>query len=288
MTNPEDEYYKAGRLFLGQLPSADRAELRKYFLGWVIKGFFLPLMFVYFSGSVSYLTRTSFVDVSRSLGGFVGYVTSLSVSIDLAFVSIGYVLTLRLTNSHIRSPNNLFWGWIVTLLVYAPFFSLFGNRYLGYNDNNNWLDMFGPGWGAVVYAWGFAIVVTKIGWVWSNMSFGIRFSNLTNRGIITNGPYRWFRHPSYLFKNISWWLLSVPFFSVEGYETALRHTLLLVGVNTIYFLRAKAEEIHLSQDPTYVDYALWVEENGALRGLRAVLPFIRYVPPQAARPIPEG
>ena len=38
-----------------------------------------------------------------------------------------------------------------------------------------------------------------------------RFSNLTHRGIITNGPYRYSKHPAYLAKNLSWWLVSMPF-----------------------------------------------------------------------------
>ncbi|MFY0310193.1 methyltransferase family protein [Leisingera sp. D0M16] len=292
MDTPEDGYFHAGNLFLGRLALADRAALLDYGFGWLIKGFFLPLMFVYFSGNAAYLLKTPLTAAVESFPAFVSYTGRLAVGVDLAFVSIGYVLTLRLTNSHIRSCNPLFWGWVVTLAMYVPFFSVIGRKYLEYNDGIGWLDMFGGSWGAWVFLWGAAIITSKVLWAWANASFGIRFSNLTHRGIITNGPYRWTRHPSYLFKNISWWLLSVPFFTTEGAAEALRHCLLLLGINGIYFLRAKAEEKHLSEDPTYVAYALWIEQHGMLRWLGRLIPMLRYCPPKglapAPAPVPDG
>jgi hypothetical protein len=45
-------------------------------------------------------------------------------------------------------------------------------------------------------------------------------------------------------------------------------------VSTIYFLRAKTEERHLSKDPAYVEYALWMDEHGWLRFLNRV-PLVR-------------
>ncbi len=278
MTEPEDGYLHAGYLFLGRLARADRTALLDHALGWLIKGFFLPLMFVYFSGAAAYLLNTPLSSTVETFPAFVSYMGRLAVGVDLAFVSIGYVLTLRIANSHIRSCNPLFWGWVVTLAMYVPFFSVIGRKYLEYNDGLGWLDMIG-GWGPGVFLWGAAIIAAKLLWAWANASFGIRFSNLTHRGIITNGPYRWTRHPSYLFKNISWWLLSVPFFTTEGMGEALRHSLLLLGINGIYFLRAKAEEKHLSEDPVYVAYALWIEQHGKLRWLGRRMPFLRYKPP---------
>ncbi|MEW2911314.1 isoprenylcysteine carboxylmethyltransferase family protein [Leisingera sp. JC11] len=281
MEAPGDGYLHAGHLVLGRLDKVDWDVLRDYGLGWLIKGFFLPLMFVYFSGNASYLLKTPLTAAMESFPAFVSYMGRMTVGIDLAFVSIGYVLTLRITNSHIRSCNPLFWGWAVTLAMYVPFFSVIGRKYLEYNDGLGWLDMLG-GWGPGIVLWGGAIIAAKVLWAWANASFGIRFSNLTHRGIITNGPYRWTRHPSYLFKNISWWLLSVPFFTTEGASEALRLSLLLLGINGIYVLRAKAEERHLSEDPAYVAYALWIERHGKLRWLGRLLPVLRYAPPATA------
>jgi hypothetical protein len=57
---------------------------------------------------------------------------------------------------------------------------------------------------------------------------------------------------------------------------ALRNCCLLGLVNLVYYVRARTEEQHLSRDPTYVAYALWINEHGLLRGLSRLLPFARY------------
>ena len=101
-------------------------------------------------------------------------------------------------------------------------------------------------------------------------SFGGRFSNLTHRGIITNGPYRYTKHPAYLAKNLSWWLLAMPFMVSDGVGAALSRCALLLCLNALYYLRAKTEERHLALDPVYVAYAAWIDEHGLLRWLNRV------------------
>src|SRR5262249_16502446 len=94
--------------------------------------------------------------------------------------------------------------------------------------------------------------------------------------------YRWSKHPAYVTKNISWWLTALPFVAVDGnVANAVKRCLMLLFVNFIYFMRAKTEERHLSRDPTYVKYALWMNENGWLKFLNRV-PGMRYVPPPVA------
>ena len=61
---------------------------------------------------------------------------------------------------------------------------------------------------------------------------------------------------------------------------ALRGCLMLGLVNYIYYLRARTEERHLSRDPTYVAYALWMNEHGILKWLGRVAPILRYAPPK--------
>jgi hypothetical protein len=46
----------------------------------------------------------------------------------------------------------------------------------------------------------------------------------------------------------------------------------------MYFMRAKTEERHLSRDPVYVQYALWMNEHGVLRFLNRI-PGLKYKPP---------
>lgn len=105
----------------------------------------------------------------------------------------------------------------------------------------------------------------------STISFGLRFSNLTNRGIITSGPYRFTKHPAYITKNLSYWMVSVPFVEPLGWQVALMHCARLVAVNLIYYTRAKTEERHLMRDLDYRAYAEWIAQHGLFARMRHAL-----------------
>jgi protein-S-isoprenylcysteine O-methyltransferase Ste14 len=123
----------------------------------------------------------------------------------------------------------------------------------------------------VLYAlWGSLILVLVVIYVWATIAFGARFSNLTHRGIITSGPYRYTKHPAYLAKNLSWWLVSMPFMFGVSPLTSLRCCVLLLMLNGVYYLRAKTEERHLSLDPDYRRYAQWIDQHGLLRGISGI------------------
>src|SRR5208282_5890272 len=114
----------------------------------------------------------------------------------------------RLLDTHIRSVEPTVAGWLVALICYQPFYSVIGRFYLQYEDNTYWDNW--P-WPALQAVWGAAIIALASIYALSTVAFGLRFSNLTHRGIITSGPYRFTKHPAYLSKNLSWWLISVPF-----------------------------------------------------------------------------
>ena len=120
-------------------------------------------------------------------------------------------------------------------------------------------------------------------YAWATVIFGIRFSNLTYRGIITNGPYRFSRHPAYLSKNLFWWFATLPFFATSGSLTdAVRNTVLLAMVSGVYFWRAKTEEMHLlSEDAKYREYHAWMARNAPItRGLSRLGRMLRPRGPQ--------
>ena len=73
--------------------------------------------------------------------------------------------------------------------------------------------------------------------------------------------------------------VSVPFISDQGWQMGLRNCCLLALLNLIYFARARTEERHLSRDPDYVAYALWINDHGLLRHVGRLLPFLRYRAP---------
>ena len=112
---------------------------------------------------------------------------------------------------------------------------------------------------------GVVLVVLTAIYAWATVAFGLRFSNLTDRGILTHGPYAFTKHPAYLSKNLFWWISGLPFLVASHSLTdAVRNTVLMAAVSGIYYWRAKTEEWHLSPDPDYRAYADWMGKYGAI------------------------
>jgi protein-S-isoprenylcysteine O-methyltransferase Ste14 len=231
--------------------------------GWAIKAFFLPLMFVYVVGDLGGFWSGPLLPAPVDFEHIFPRLIDLLYLFDVFLAAITYALTLRPLDSHIRSADPTVAGWLVCLALYPPFNAVTG-KILPYDqDGLFWGKVFAP-YPALYVLWGVAILVLVAIYAWSTAAFGLRFSNLTHRGIITNGPYRWSKHPAYLSKNLSWWMISVPFVAGAGWFQAVQSCLLLGGVNLIYFLRARTEERHLSADPVYRDYAAFIAERGLL------------------------
>lgn len=269
MSRPLDGYWHMGKLVTLQWEAVNRQILGQHLLGWLIKGFFLPLMFTYMCNDLGKFLAYDFTQLV-SFKFWFDFLYDTLYFIDVGLVSMGYLMSLRLTDTHLRSAEPTALGWIAALLCYEPFWSLIGRQYLAYDTNFKWGTWL---WNTpLLYGlWGCLILLLVGTYVWATVAFGARFSNLTHRGIITNGPYSWTKHPAYIAKNLSWWMISIPFMAQGTPDETLRHCLLLLALNGVYIFRAKTEEWHLSRDPVYVEYACWIEQHGIFR-------FLRYLP----------
>lgn len=261
----EDGLWQLGRVLSGHAGDAVPREVGQLLLGWLVKAFFMALMFAFFCNDLVRLLGTDPASLHNQDRLFEFSIFALYF-IDVALVSMTYLVSLRLTDTHLRSTEPTLLGWATALICYQPFNSL---PYLDYQGPHEW------GWWLGQYeiasdVWGSAILATVVIYVWATVAFGGRFSNLTHRGIITNGPYRYTKHPAYLAKNLSWWLVSMPFMYAGNWPDTVRRCLLLGALNVIYYLRAKTEERHLSQDPVYLQYAAWIDAHGALRFLNRI------------------
>jgi protein-S-isoprenylcysteine O-methyltransferase Ste14 len=268
MREPQDGLWQLGQLLLGRWRGLDLALIGQHLLGWLVKGFFLPLMFTYFCDNLNKLLHYD-LKLLHSFQGLYDWAYFFMYFIDVSLVSMTYLMALKATDTQIRSTEPSMFGWVIALVCYQPFWSLISRQYIDYDTGVSW-----GGWlGGVPWlygVWAGLILLMVAVYVWATISFGARFSNLTHRGIITNGPYRYTKHPAYLAKNLSWWLISTPFILSGGVEATLRRCLLLVLLNVIYYLRAKTEERHLGLDPVYRRYSEWIEAHGLLRGLNRI------------------
>jgi protein-S-isoprenylcysteine O-methyltransferase Ste14 len=258
----DDAYILWGRLvFRGRRPT-NWKPVREMLAGWMVKAFFLPLMITYLSTDADHIgaSLATAMNAPFSLATF-RFMYDLSFTMDLMLGTVGYLCTLRILDTHVRSAEPTTLGWLVALVCYQPFWSLISSQYIHYQGTmfwDNWLISV-P---IVRIIWGTVIIALVFSYALSTIAFGLRFSNLTNRGIITSGPYRFTKHPAYITKNLSFWMVSVPFIEPLGWRIALTHCVALAAVNLLYFLRAKTEERHLMSDPDYRAYAEWIAKNG--------------------------
>lgn len=277
---PRDGLWNFGNIFCFQWSDVSRSIAQDFFRGWIIKGFFLPMMFGYFCYSLQEVLSFDISSEYHFLEIY-GLLYILAYLFDLSVSTVGYFSTIRPLDTHIRSTNPFALGWIVAIMCYVPFWPFVSVNFLNYNDDLEWGHWL---WNnTILYnIWGTLILVCLFVYIYATAQFGCRFSNLTNRGIITSGPYRWTKHPAYISKNISWWLIAIPFISNDGsFTTAFRNCLLLACVNGIYYLRARTEEWHLYQDPTYVKYAMWINKNGIIASCRNNV--MKIIPTRAGR-----
>ncbi|HEY1695461.1 MAG TPA: isoprenylcysteine carboxylmethyltransferase family protein [Polyangiaceae bacterium] len=277
MLDPRDAYWQLGRVLLLHPEDARRADLAGHARSWLVKAFYLPLFVVYTQGQIGGVLGFDLAGAHASNLRAYHFVDETIFALDVMYATVGYVLSLRILDTHVRSAEPTMLGWVVALECYMPFWGRISSPlYLRYDGVG--FEAWFAGHDALRWAWAGAILALEGIYVLATFAFGLRFSNLTHRGILTNGPYRFTKHPAYVAKNLSWWLITLPFVPHHGWVDAIKSSLALLGVNVVYFLRAKTEERHLSRDPTYVAYALWMNEHGLLRFLRRV-PFLRYVAP---------
>jgi protein-S-isoprenylcysteine O-methyltransferase Ste14 len=283
MRDPHDAYWQLGRVVLGHREDANRAELANHFRGWLVKAFFIPLFIVFLNNQINGILTYDLRGLQWSSLRLYHFSSDFVYALDVLYATVGYCLALRVFDAHLRSAEPTMFGWVVALECYQPFWGrLSSSMYLHYDGIGfeTWLN------GHLTFRWVWAAVILGLEGIYllATFAFGVRFSNLTHRGILTNGPYRFSKHPAYIAKNLSWWLITLPFIPYHGWVDALKSTLALGGVSTIYFLRARTEERHLSRDPTYVAYAKWIDTHGMLRFLNRIK-FFRYRAPAAAAPV---
>jgi hypothetical protein len=98
MPHPQDALWQAGRLVLGRWHGLDPRLLWQYALGWLVKAFFLPLMFTYFCDGLHQLLHYD-VALLRTFHGFYDWGFFSLYFIDLALVSMTYAMSLRATDT---------------------------------------------------------------------------------------------------------------------------------------------------------------------------------------------
>ncbi len=282
MVDPRDGAWHFGAMLIGREPY-DPEEIKSHFRSWAVKGFFCAFMISILPPGFQYIVNLDIADMSMNPVRIAGGLIELLFVVDVQMAMVGYLLTMKPLDAHIRSANPYLSGWVAALICYPPFILMGDGGPLAYHYNTaDWAHWFAD-YPVLLWFWGAWLVFLTGVYAWATVIFGLRFSNLTYRGIITNGPYRFTRHPAYLSKNLFWWCATMPFIvTSDSFSDMVRNTAILAAVSAVYYWRAKTEERHLGgEDPKYRQYYDWMEQNAPItKGLARLIHFVRPRGPQ--------
>jgi protein-S-isoprenylcysteine O-methyltransferase Ste14 len=269
LVEPRDPTWHFGALLVGREPF-DPAKVWIHLRAWAVKGFFTAFMLMIVPGGFQNLVAPDWSAFFLTPVGIATLLITLMFVIDEQIGSVGYILTMKPLDAQIRSANPYLAGWVAALMCYPPFQMMSpDDRPLYYLadtwGDDTWFHVF-AGNMPMLWVWAVWLIFLTAVYAWATVAFGIRFSNLTYRGVLTGGPYAYTRHPAYLAKNTFWWSASMPFLVTTGsVSEAVRNAVLLGCVSAIYFWRARTEERHLlAEDPKYGEYHAWMSRHGLI------------------------
>lgn len=216
----------------------------------LVKFFFLPLMLNFLLGNfysvkngISELpTITTLINLNSFNQLIFPILISLIFFIDTLYFAFGYASESKSLKNKLRSVEPTLLGWAVALVCYPPFNNTF-TKYVGWFPQTN---VFASTITKTFFLKA-SIIFFLLIYLSATLALGAKSSNLTNRGIVSRGPYKIVRHPAYISKNISWFIMILPIISLKVLMSFL-------AWSTIYHLRTITEERHLSQDQDYREY----------------------------------
>ncbi len=283
LENPRDAAWHFGAMLIGREPW-DAGEVKRHWLAWIVKGFFCAFMISIVPGGFGAVVRFDWSHAFHDPVEFATLLIETMFMIDVQIAMVGYLLTCKPLDAQIRTANPHLGAWVAALMCYPPFILMGDGGVLDYRHNSAEWPFWLQGHDVLLWIWAGALVFLTAAYAWATVAFGLRFSNLTYRGVLTNGPYAFTRHPAYLSKNTYWWLASLPFLVTSGSMVdAIRNTTILALVSGVYYWRARTEEKHLlAEDAKYREYHAWMAQHGPItRTLRRLTKAIMPVRPVA-------
>jgi protein-S-isoprenylcysteine O-methyltransferase Ste14 len=236
-------------LAVGLSPAAKQAALVL-----LLKFFFAPLMINWCLGHTAELGKAlvhGWDGIREGIRGralFDGWlfwaIFQLILFVDTLLFTVGYIVETPALRNRIRSVDPTFFGWAICLACYPPF-NDFTSRFLPWQSS----DFPSFQQTTVHFIANMTLLVALAVYSWASVALGFKASNLTNRGIVSHGPYAVVRHPAYAAKNLAWWIGALPnlylVFSGGDLRQAAIALISLCGWTMIYLLRAITEERHL-------------------------------------------
>lgn len=263
LDNPCDEYYQIS-LMINHKANIDIQTIKRFLLKTLVKVIFIPFMY---SGFIDLLTILLHMDLKLNMHNLNKILFNFGVSLDMLVGTFGYLFSFKLIDNDIKDTESNLLGWLFALLCYPPLLWIM-NQINHQQDALTWENIIPND--TLFYM--FFFVVINLLWVvyWlATFEFGMTFSNLSWRGLINKGVYRYTKHPAYISKNLYWWLNTLPFCGVTLFSLAWWQNILgLTFVSLIYYGRAWSEEKHLNNFSDYRKYSQRIDKIGIFRYIK--------------------
>ncbi len=225
---------------------------------WALKAIFIPL----YGASLFALVNLGLTTDMAAPLGWLMLIVVFAYTVDLTFGLTGYLFASNDLAPTMRSTQRLVIGWIVCLACYGPVFAHWPAFEAVVHAEIGWPEQLVAG--PVTIAAAIALLGLLALYASASVHFGLRFSNLSNRGVVAAGPYRLMKHPAYFAHAANAWLIALVLMPAGGIELGLSQWLVPVAFTALYWARARTEEMHLREDPAYVAYADWIDRHGLL------------------------
>ncbi len=244
-------FYKSNLIKKSKL---NNKRIKKVLLVYLVNFFFLTLMvhflesqFDGFSSAIATVLSNDFANKTffKQYHSIYLVLYNLLFIIDVGIAIIGYTVASRWLDNRTKSVDMTMGGWFVAIMCYPPMNSGFSSYFITYNSSSTHNIVTSE---VILMILMTLILIAFTIYVWATVVLSFKFSNLTHRGIVTTGPYKYIRHPAYTTKNLAWWLdntfILSNFWAMVG----------MLAWNIVYMLRGITEERHLKQDPKYQEY----------------------------------
>lgn len=280
-----DGTYQFGLLARLQIREIDWNVFFDGVLEWLVRCIFLLINFFSASVLLSRLRATGVPDLGNSFADFVLAIDTLIFTVIIFSILPGYIFASRLIGTEVKKVDRTWFGWLITLSSYPPLYAAVSAGWLRYIPTPEQSGITGgiPLWSQiasghpyVLYILGALIIFMALFHLWGEALLGIRSANLSMRGIITTGAFRFTKHPVYVSKCFQWGFLYLPFLNAIGFLDSFRLGILFLLMCAVFAGRALAEEKLLSEDKDYVKYALYMDDKSIFALVGRIVPIMTF------------
>jgi hypothetical protein len=174
MVHPRDGGWHFGAWIAGR-DDWDGEEIRHHLRAWAVKGFFLAFMISIVPPGFRDLVNMNFAEIWQNPVWLANALITTMFVVDVQFATVGYALTMKPLDAHIRTANPYLSGWVAALICYPPFILMNNGGPLDYHvATSDWAFWF-EGQTTLLWIWGAMLVILTAIYAWATVAFGLRF-----------------------------------------------------------------------------------------------------------------